>query len=194
MAKSLSFTLSRTRAFQGDLAQWQLTRRLQPALCVCPGQEPTAQGWLSLAFVPLALLSLLSRELFPPQRPVPRGQREGSPDSSRVPEGLRFGGIPRTQGARGEDGGEEGSGGRRWVGGEEVQLCSPPPRTTQGQVGGEGSWGLTEPEPQPGLTPARCWEGGELWKEDGGRLDRQLLAMNINYFLHRQGCTALTVS
>lgn len=41
----------------------------------------------------------------------------------------------------------------------------PSAPTTQGQVGGEGSWGL--PEPQPGLTPARCWEGGELWKEDG---------------------------
>ena len=29
---------------------------------------------------------------------------------------------------------------------------------------------------------------------EGGQQDRQLLAMNINYFLRRQGCAALTVS
>lgn len=29
---------------------------------------------------------------------------------------------------------------------------------------------------------------------EGGQPDRQLLAMNINYFLHKQGCAVLTVS
>lgn len=29
---------------------------------------------------------------------------------------------------------------------------------------------------------------------EGGQPDRQLPAMNINYFLHRQGSAALTVS
>lgn len=134
--KSLSFAPSSTRAFQGDLVQWQLEWRPQPAPCVRPGQEPTARGWLWLAFVPLALLSLSQKELFPPQHRILRGQREGHPDSSGMPEGLGWiRGTPRTRGARGEDGGEEGGGGRRWVGGEEVRLCSPPPRTTQGPSG-----------------------------------------------------------
>lgn len=182
VAKSLSLTLSSTRAFQGDLAQWQLTRRLQPAPCVCPGQEPTAQGWLSLAFVPLALLSLSSKERFPPQRPVPRGQREGSPDSSRVPEGLRYRGTPRTWGARGEDGGKESSGGRRWVG---------PLRPDHTGTSGRGR--------QLGAALAPAWVNpsevlGGRGAVEGGRLDRQFLAMNINYFLHRQRCTTLTVS
>jgi len=73
-AKSLSFAPSSTRAFQGDLTRWQLEWRPQPAPCVRPGQEPTAWGWLWLAFVPLALLSLSQRQLFPPRRRVPRGQ------------------------------------------------------------------------------------------------------------------------
>lgn len=77
-AKSLSFTPSGTRAFQGHLVWWQLERRPQPAPCVRPGQEPTAWSWLGLAFVPLALLSLSRRELLPPQRSVPRGRERGT--------------------------------------------------------------------------------------------------------------------
>lgn len=59
----------------------------------------------------------------------------------------------------------------------------------KGRGSGEGSWG----PPKPGLTPARCREG-ESQSLEGGQPDRQLLAMNINYFLHRQTCAALTVS
>lgn len=78
---------------------WQLERRPQPSPCVRPGQELTARSWLCLAFVPLALLSLSQRELFPPQRHVPRGQREGHPNSSGVPEGLGYG-VPQEPGHR----------------------------------------------------------------------------------------------
>lgn len=137
-AKSLSFAPSSTRAFQGDLVRWQLKRRPWPAPCVRPGQELTAQSWLWLAFVPLALLSLSQRELFPPQRHVPRGQQEGHPKGSRVPEELGYG-VPPGHGAPGGRM-EETKAAEAGDGLEERRCgCAPlRPRPHRDERGGEG--------------------------------------------------------
>lgn len=44
--------------------------------------------------------------------------------------------------------------------------------------------GPPKPKPQPGLTPGRL---GRVRAVEGGQPDRQLLAMNINYFLQQAG-------
>lgn len=107
-AKSLSFAPSSTRAFQGNPVRWQLGRRPRPAPCVRPGQELTARSWLWLAFVPLALLSLSQRELFPPQRRVPRGPARGAPRRQRGAGGAQVGGTPGTTGYPRDNGVPEG--------------------------------------------------------------------------------------
>lgn len=141
---------------------------------VCPSRTGAdAWSWLGLAFVPLALLSLSRRELFPSQRRVPRGHERGT----RPAAGRRKGwdaGNPRTRGAGEEDGRAEGGRGRRWDGGEEVWLCSPPPQTTQGPQGGAGGEGERREDgggaaqaPAPArVNLSEVRRGWEPWRED----------------------------
>lgn len=172
-SRRLSFTPSRTRAFQGHLVWWQLQRRPQPAPYVRPGQEPTAGaglGWrLSLW---LCFPSRGGSYCLPST--VSRGAARGAPGRRRKGWDTenRDTGNPGTRGAGGQDGAAEGGRGRRWDGGEEVRLCSPPPQTTQGPQGGAGGKGERRGEGGGAAqAPARAnlsevRRGWEPWRED----------------------------
>lgn len=75
--------------------------------------------------------------------------------------------------------------------------CAPlHPGPHRDRAGGEGERRrgrrLGDAQAPAWVNPSEV-QGGQRARE-GGQQDRQLLAMNINYFLHRQGFPALTVS
>lgn len=162
------------------------------AVSVCPSRTGADSPELALLGVcPFGFAFPLSEGAIPSPAPCPTGPARGAPQQQWGAGGARIRGTPGTGAPEEMKAAEAGDG-------LEVRRCGcaplrPRPHRDKQERKGRGGGKAAGGRPSLGL-PQRGAGRVRARASEGGQPDRQLLAMNINYFLHRQTCAALTVS